>query len=83
MTTKVATNPAQTRGASLKDRFCVASKLIPALETLPAAPERRIVGLREPASGESRLTWITMTNSLIALVTGANKGLGKEVARQW
>jgi hypothetical protein len=33
MTTKVATNPALTRGASLKDRFCVASKPNPARET--------------------------------------------------
>ena len=54
--TTLAHNPAGA-GGNLKGWFRVASKPMPPRPaTLPTLPERRIVGLQEPASEESRLT---------------------------
>ena len=47
---------AETRGASVRTRFCETSGLVRALGALPIALERRIVGFQQPATGESRLT---------------------------
>jgi len=48
-------NAAEMRGASPTKRFCATLGLVPALAALPSALKRRIVGLPEPASGQSRL----------------------------
>src|SRR5919106_5410321 len=48
-------NAAETRGASVRTRFCGTSGLVRALGALPIALERRIVGFQKPATGESRL----------------------------
>jgi hypothetical protein len=52
-------NAAETRGASVRTRFCETSGLVRALGALPVALERRIVGFQKPATGESRLSCLT------------------------
>ena len=47
-------NAAETRGASVRTRFCETSGLVRAPGALPIALERRIVGFQKPATGESR-----------------------------
>jgi hypothetical protein len=53
-------NAAETRGASVRSRFGEPQGLVRAFSALPIALERRIVGFRKPATGESR------TNTLVA-----------------
>jgi hypothetical protein len=48
-------NAAETRGASVRTRFCETSGLVRALGALPLPLERRIIGLQKPTTGESRL----------------------------
>jgi hypothetical protein len=48
-------NAAETRGASVRTRFCESSGLVRALGALSIALERRIVGFQKPATGESRV----------------------------
>jgi hypothetical protein len=48
-------NAAETRGASVRTRFCKTSGLVRALGALPITLERRIVGFQKPPSGKSRL----------------------------
>jgi hypothetical protein len=47
-------NAAETRGASVRTRFCETSGLVRAPRSLPIALERRIVGFQKPSTGESR-----------------------------
>src|SRR3712207_3533424 len=55
-------NATRTRGASPKQSFGPTSGLVTALAALPPALGRRIVGLQEPASGESRFRSQQMGN---------------------
>ena len=57
-------NAAETRGASVRTRFCETSGLVRALGALPIALERRIVGFQKPATGESRI--IIMRGVIVA-----------------